>query len=538
MKIIKLLLVLIFTLKGYGQSLTFQKFKVELGSSYQTINGDKQYFNHESAIIAVKNTGRDLIIQKIDKASLSEIGREVHKVKDLFPKHWVYEGMEKIGKSIYFFYSSLDKGIVKRERLFARRINAKTGKLDISYDRPLVITNGKIYGERLAKGWKVKTVNKFEFRTSWTTPLNESKKKTLITYNKKLGKRNRAFNYDFIGAVVFDADLNQLWKGEFKMPYQREEIYAFNALITSSGEMYGLIYRKINEANDGQYELLHFNKEIARVEVLGVYKAKKPNTEVILTETFDGKLRAVGTYDEANILNAITGFVSVTFNTNGSLVNEYSAPITKGIYEQYISSHLKSGNKKIKGAEHDIPYYPNYRLKEVLHDTDGGIVLIGEQFDIKSGTYATSSGRSTNYYYYDDVLMTKIAANGAVEWIVDLPKRQSSHRYQGAMSYKHIFCNNKHLLLYLDDEENTGLSLHDTPVRYKSEDRGVLMAYVVSDSDGTVKKEMLLNTKNGTGNSSLYQFNAKRIVSGDNNDFYIEFYKKKKEDVILRFKLK
>ena len=498
----------------------------------------KQYFNHESAIIAVKNTGRDLIIQKLDKTSLSELSREVYKVNDVFPKHWVYEEIKKVGESIYIFYSSLDKGIVKRERLFARRINAKSGKLDISFDRPMVITSGKIQGDRLAKGWKVKTVNKFEFRGSWVTPSNELNQKLLITYNKKLGKRNKDANYDFIGAVVFDSSLNQLWKGEFRMPYQREDIYVFNALIASSGEMYALIYRNVNDTNEGQYELLHFNKEIARVEVLGVYKAKKPNTEVVLTETFDGKLRAVGTYDEANILNAITGFVSITFNTNGSLVNEYSAPISKDIYEQYIASHLKNSKKKIKEAEHDIPYYPNYRLKEVLHDADGGIVLIGEQFDIKSGTYATSSGRSTNYYYYDDVLITKIAANGAIEWIVNLPKRQSSNRYQGAMSYKHLFCNGKHLLLYLDDKDNVSLSIYDTPVRYKSEDRGVLMAYVVDDTSGLVKKEILLNTKSTVERGQLYQFNTKRIVEGNNSDFYIEFYKKKKEDVMVKFELK
>ena len=538
MKIFKLLLLLIFTLNSYSQTLNANKIKIELGTSYQTINGDKKYFNYGTAIIAVKNTGKDLIIQKLDKDSLSEISREVYKVKELFPKHWVNEGMKKIGESIYLFYSSLDKGIVKKERLFARRINAITGKLDISFNRPLVITNGKIYGERLAKGWRVKTVNKFEFRSSWGTPLNELNQKLLITYNKKLNKRNKEVDYDFIGAVVFDASLNQLWKGEFKMPYQRKDIYVFNALIASSGEMYALIYRNVNDANEGQYELLHFNKEITRVEVLGVYKAKKPNTEVVLTETFDGKLRAVGTYDEVNILGAITGFVSVTFNTNGSLVNEYTAPITNDIYEQYIASHLNKSKKKIKGAEHDIPYYPNYRLKEVLHDTEGGIILIGEQFDIKSGTYATSSGRSTNYYYYDDVLMTKIAANGAVEWIVNLPKRQSSMRYQGAMSYKHLFCNKKHLLLYLDDKKNVGLSMHDTPVRYKSEDRGVLMAYVVADANGTVKKEVLLNTKKSTISGNLYQFSTKRIVSGDNDDFYIEFYRKRKEDVMIKFDMK
>jgi len=63
-----------------------------------------------------------------------------------------------------------------------------------------------------------------------------------------------------------------------------------------------------------------------------------------------------------------------------------------------------------------------------------------------------------------------------------------------------------------------------------------LTGFKVDDATGDLTKISIFNTAD-VNEMSLYQFNTGRIVELSDNEFAVEFYKKKKEDVMVKVTL-
>jgi len=119
-----------------------------------------------------------------------------------------------------------------------------------------------------------------------------------------------------------------------------------------------------------------------------------------------------------------------------------------------------------------------------------------------------------------------------------LPKRQKDASGQGDMGFKYFTQNNNHYFLFLDNIKNLELDENERPKLHRDGAGGYLTAYKVTD-DGTVSKFSVLNVdavpelKKG----AVYQFTVKRILNLSDNEFVVEFYKKNKEDVLIKFKI-
>lgn len=193
--------------------------------------------------------------------------------------------------------------------------------------------------------------------------------------------------------------------------------------------------------------------------------------------------------------------------------------------------------KNEKKDDDDVAEFLDLELRDVFIEKDGSMLLIGEQYFIKEHT-RYNNGRTTTYYtyHYNDMLVTKIKPDGKLAWMKKLPKRQVGARGQGGMSYSYIPGKDYHYILFLDNEKNRELPLSEFPARHADGAGGFLTAYRIDNTTGEVKKDYVLDTRNVQG-IELSQFLTSRILSVSSNEFVLESYKKKKEDILIKVKL-
>jgi len=119
-----------------------------------------------------------------------------------------------------------------------------------------------------------------------------------------------------------------------------------------------------------------------------------------------------------------------------------------------------------------------------------------------------------------------------------LPKRQVGDYGRGGMGFKHMAIDGNHYFVYLDNVKNIDLALNKRPAIHKDSRGGFLTAYCLPNESGKVKKVSIFNTLDVGKNYQLYQFQTQRMVPVSENEFIVEFYKKQKEDVLVKIKVK
>ena len=141
-------------------------------------------------------------------------------------------------------------------------------------------------------------------------------------------------------------------------------------------------------------------------------------------------------------------------------------------------------------------------------------------------------------FHYYDILVTKINADGSLAWMRKLPKRQIGSRGKGSMSFYHDKLSDQHYFLYLDHPKNDIVNVFELPNIYADGRRGVLTAYQVDDETGKAKKAQILDTKRNNSKYQFSQFDVGRIMPTSSSSVVIEFYKRRKEDLLVRINLK
>jgi hypothetical protein len=118
-----------------------------------------------------------------------------------------------------------------------------------------------------------------------------------------------------------------------------------------------------------------------------------------------------------------------------------------------------------------------------------------------------------------------------------LPKEQFGYKGVGTMSYKFLETNNYYYILFFDDIDNKNIINEYKLATYTDSKNAVLCAFQVSKENSNTKKIRILDTQDTNG-LTLKQFYINRIVPVGSDSFVLEAYKKKKEDVLLKIRLK
>lgn len=539
----KLLLSLLLFTYGLanGQVKVSTDFTCTLGTPYKVIDaGSKYYFSKGDEIMTVKIDGKEIIIQKLSAKTLSFIKLQAY---ESMPKGSVIESINEFAGRYYIFYSLWEKPF---EQLYAREIDFASGQF-VGKDLLLIKTDVKIAGSGTGWGmWGIPTgfADKFSFQYSF------DRTKLLIQYRLKPEVKDDDVSHDIIGMNVFDKNLAALWRKEVTMPYTEKKMNNIDYSLDSEGNAFLLstVYNdnttKLKKGEKPNYhiELIRIKAVTGELRATTIGLGDKFINKIWMYENGNKDMLCAGYYTKTQDTDNADGVFMFKIDKEGKAYDLVSHEIPVKVLNQYLSAREQKKNEK--KDEEDRAEFTDLELRDVIVQNDGSVILIGEQYYTVTRTYTTTTStggmttRSVTYYYYNDMLITKLDPKGNLAWMQKLAKRQArTGGYgKGGMSYQYMSKEGSHYLLFLDNKKNMDLPLNEIPAMHSDGQGGFLTAYKVDDANGNVSKLSLFDTRDVQG-TEVYQFMTDRIVPLSNNEFVIEVYKKKKEDVLIKVTL-
>jgi len=402
--------------------------------------------------------------------------------------------------------------------------------------------DGKITGGaklNFGTGISFSIAKKFAFEKSFDNS------KLLIKYRKVPEKKNDKISFDQIGMYAYDSEMNEISGQLVKMPYTEAEMNNLAYTIDSDGDIYILTevmkngktkrYEKDGTANF-DVKLLTVDKGKTDASSVKVELTGKVINQIGFFEGPKGELYVAGYYGNAkkSVAYSTDGMFYFTMDASGELNNAIDVEIPVNIMKQYTSERSQKKMDKKEDDGDDLSM-SNMILRNLIVDSDGSVVFVGEKH--YSVTTTDSKGNQRTTYYYQNMLMAKLSKDGELLWMNQLPKSQSGGSPRGGMGYKYMQSGDSHYVLFLDHVANVTLGLSEIPKRHSDGAGGYLTGFKVDDNTGKITRFSILDTRNAQG-IGLHQFNTSRIVELSANKFALECYKKDKEDIMITIDVK
>jgi hypothetical protein len=518
-KILLFLFILLFSNSVFAQTAD-----IKLGTPYPVIDaGIKYYIESNNEVLAIKIDGKVFSLQKMSVDRLTEISKNTY---EDFPRGFSFERITEYHGRYYVFYTINDKKSKVKE-LFSREIDFRKGTF-MPNEKKLMEVEGKFYG--------------FTYNTSF----NENT--LLIQYRLKPEVRDDDVSYDIIGFNVFDENLTPLWNKEVTMPYTEKKMNNLDYSIDGQGNVYVLTTvfddnttkekKKGEDVANYHIELLKIQGKTTSIKISTVTVDNKFISNIWLFDSPNGYMTCSGFYYNGTNRFAADGIFFFKLNPEGSIYDIRSFEIPLAIINQYISERAQRKNEKADAKDDDVQL-ANLQLKKIITEADGSLLIIGQRewVEQRSNTVYVNGRASTTYYYiyhYDDMLITKVDPSGKLEWMKKIPKRQSSGS-PGVNAYKYMRTDKSYGFIFLDSDKNDNLPMDQFPAAAGGGETS-LTAYLLDEETGVPKRLKILNMKDVQG-MEVYQFYPDRILPIDGQTFVIEFYKKKKEDLMVRVTL-
>ncbi len=518
---------------------TSKEFEYKVGEPYPVVDAAvKSYTAIDGSVISFKMNSRSVTIQKFSGSPFSQ---ESVKVYEDFPNGTVYEDDIETEDYVYLLYSVWDKPN-KVEQLYVRAINLKTGEFENEGER-IIAVEGKVTG---GNG------NKFKLATSFDNS------KLLVRFRKKPESRNDKINHDVIGLYVFDSKLKQIWGKDVEMPYTEARMDNIDYAIGSNGDVF-ILTEVMKEGETRKFDREgnpNFDNQLIAISESGVeVNASEINVQgkfVTQASFFEGKddaLMIAGFYGNRRGIQT-DGIFYCSLTKDGRQADFKNFEIPLELIKQYMSQRNQERLERKEDKGKDLGM-TNMVLRDILIHEDGSIFFAAEKYYVVSHT-DTKTGTTTYDYYFEEMLAAKLDKNGELVYMKKLPKRQHSSSggsgfgfgsfvgvsflRNSELSYKLVQSKDHYYIMFLDNVKNLELDENKVPARHEQGRGGFLTAYQINKESGNVKKLSILDLRDAQG-YELFQFSPKRIVELGNNEFGVEFYIKKKQDMMIRIKI-
>ncbi len=500
-----------------GQTFS-TKFKTSLGSPYTMVDAEECYFfTNYQEILSAKIKGATLTIQKIDKITGKEFQRK--EFKDFYTdKTFILEEIAEWQGHYYLFFSTK-----KGKELFLSYRELNFSDQTLGAPKTLITLSGNIipytcpiapynpFGQRHGQ--------KFGFKIS------QDRKKLCISHI--LEKEEKEFTVGF--HIYTSLSQPALWAGDISMPYKTNEMKIGDYLINNKGDIY--LLGKIYNSDHLSYQI-----EICRISK----ESQSPNFK---------KIKINGDIDDARLVESpFEQMYCMGYYHLGSKIGSYIVPFDHTIrtnQKQEILIPDKLGllyesKEQITHVQMELwQNMPRVMLHDVEFSFNGDIILLGEQVFNSPGTIVVSKS----------ILALKVTNNGELTWAQKIPKQQKGgyntkvdERFllkKARISYRYIKLQNYHALIFMDNVRNFNLPTDQTASEHLGNAGGYLSIYLIDDLTGTTSQHLVFNSRempNVEGNE-LYNFMLDRIIPVFKDELYIEFFKKNKEDLLIKIKM-
>ncbi|MEQ1553343.1 MAG: hypothetical protein ABL929_04140, partial [Ferruginibacter sp.] len=398
---------------------------------------------------------------------------------------WLHSDWDKDAETEYLYYDKVD---IKKGAII------ETNKKLISATK--IAGEGAVATTSMFQMWTQKATNKYKFN------YDADESKILVSYRLKPEEKNDKKNYDKLGMFVFDETMSKLWGGEFTMPYTEAIMDNSDFSVDSKGNAYLLskVYdsekRKEKDKETGKagyhYEVLKFTKDSKQVLhssldvgdffIRDASLVENSLHEMIITCTYSKKAKGTG-----------TDGVFLAIMDQAGKISKYK----NGYYEFPLEELTKfeSARSKRKMEKKGDYEAPNLKVRNLIVEKDGGVFIDLEEYWIEEQTYYNNGHTTTTYiYHYENIVVSKIKADGTFAWVRKIPKMQKGYSGRGTMGYTLVSDASGYYFLYLDNKKNMELEEDEAP-KYHQDGFGGQVVVTKIDNAGVMTKEIVFDTR-------------------------------------------
>lgn len=488
---------------------------VKAGTPYSVVDAhSKRYFVTENGILSVKTIkGSTFIFQFFDPDRLTQLKKKEESIKE---PGFVNEDMLRIGNRLFLFYSVYDKPNTT-EQLFAREINLEQGGFTGSPKNLLKIP------EKISSFWGR---GKFHF------DLSADESKLVVKYKYMAESRLDSKNTEKLGMVVYNSDLDVLLKKDVSMPDVEARIDNFDFTVDSEGNGYFLL-KKYKEAVNAlnKKTALDPDNYIVSILKIGVDGSQSESEfqlqdhliqSMAFKENENNEIICAGYYRQPKVYNTKGVFVA-SLNQNGEVSAPKSYDFSLDFIKQYQKINERAQKKLEKAEEEGKSGIHSLKMTNIVMLKGGGILLAGNIYYITTRTDSKGNTYTTNHW--DDIILTKINADGELGWMKKLPKRSTFESFKLFTSGNYIYT------MFTDNPNNSQLAIDMRPS--PGTGSGYVIAYRIGIEDGE-SDYLPLFRRTKIDDLPVYQFSLNRLIGLSETSFAVELYIKKKQDMMFR----
>ncbi|MEO0778187.1 MAG: hypothetical protein AAF146_16590 [Bacteroidota bacterium] len=394
------------------------------------------------------------------------------------------EEVMMLGGKLYLL-TSFHNEAKKKNYLFTQRIDNRS--LNLKKDLQMI-------GEIDTRG--VLREGSFDYHISRDS-------QTILVINKLPNKKSEPERF---ALRVFDDNFTEQWQKDIHLPYDNQNFSIEEYRVDNAGNVYllGILYNGNRASYKGrpnyQYIILSYPAAGAQPQQYKLQLRDQFITDLTFRIARNGRLVCSGFYSDVG-----------TASVKGTYFLQID-PQTKEVFQQSLKAfdfdfllddYSASRQRRIRRAEaegdlRNEPELYRYSLDDLILRSDGGVVLIAEQYyvdersfrDIYTGVF------NTNFYYnYNDIIVVNIRPSGEIEWATRIPKRQVSTNDGGYYSsYAMSIVRDKIYFVFNDNRRNYDERNHNNRL-YNFNGSNSIIALAEVSKDGGLEVRPLFNNR-------------------------------------------
>ncbi len=520
--------LLAFTLSAIAQKSGNTFAKITVGPVYDAPKKHSYYMgavgNERSVTQVLQSPDEMLTFQKFS-ANMQPAGNHAVNIDESIG-HSLYEQdkIVAVGDRSYWFYTYFDKK-AEMDFLYCRELDLESG--NFKGEPRLIAKSGSF---RLRMGlYKMVLKN---IHVAWEVAVSPDGSMVLVAIDE-WDKDVTWYHAAAVNILVFDANMSPLWNRTLGLPKDAEGTIVkgmgttsfaapkgalwYSFTVDNAGQAYGV--RLVPDAEKGGKQDVNYTMQIARwtgaegKRILFDYRPEgffitdfklvvDKAQQVTLIGLCSGNKKSSVRMDQ----NSVGAVLALSLKeSGGNLVVQYQGlyPFTTDLLSAYENNRLKNKIGRVEGRGKSIEI-GGLSIDEVHVGTDGALTVLMQQVLLTTTTITSSgsmlSGSSVTTYTYNDIFALRLSPEGTLAWMHKIPVRSAPVKTfirkgdDETARYKALCKNGALYLLYMDDEDNKNLSAETEPKSYKSNTSGDLVAVKISP-EGTLQKQILLNTK-------------------------------------------
>jgi hypothetical protein len=338
--------------------------------------------------------------------------------------------------------------------------------------------------------------------------ISRNMERVVLYFRETVKEKKRT---EHVEMVVLDKDLNRIWQRSVLRPADKKRSNYLDVTVNNAGEAFllertqtGNLISLYGNTRDFNFYIHKFDAAGEKGKRVEIKKEDKEISTLDLSFNFNEDLLALGFYtDRTASTRTVGGTVYYRFDTRGMRVEAKKLDPFDIDFITFGENDGKANRMKNRAKRGGISEL-NIQFRDVVYRSDGGAILIGEEYYMTRNT--DEDGITTSYtHYYNDIILINLDASGQVVWGEKVLKRQALttglSRLNPAFgectfaSFSYAVNKDKISLFFNDHVNNTSLKEKRREVRPTPGTLRSNFCMVSVDQRGEMEKEILFYSK-------------------------------------------